>query len=285
MELVSIAILNGISYGMILFLIASGFSLIVGVMGILNLAHGILYVLGAYIGLAVVNYTDNFILAVLSAAIGIGLIGLLIERVFLSRLYKQLNEQVLLTLGLVYIFANVVVWIWGGQGQTASPPDWLSGSVAIGTVSFPVYRVALIVLGVVVAFGLYYFQEKTRYGAIIRAGMDDKEMTMGLGVNYRVAAIVVFVLGTFMGGLAGFIGLPVLGVYPGISWSILLLALATIVIGGVGYIQGAMLGAMVIGLIDSFGKVYFPDFALFTIYLAMILVLLVRPTGLLGRAR
>ena len=177
------------------------------------------------------------------------------------------------------------MWIWGGQGQTASPPDLLSGAIIIGSISFPVYRIALIGLGLLAAIGLYYFQEKTRYGAIIRAGMDDKEMTTGLGVNYRVAAIIVFVLGAFMGGLAGFIGLPVLGIFPGMSWSILLLALATIVIGGVGYIQGALLGATVIGLIDSFGKVYFPDFSLFTIYLAMIIVLLVRPRGLLGRAR
>lgn len=285
MDTVVVNFLNGISYGMILFLIASGFSLIFGVMGILNLAHGALYMLGAYLGLTVSRYSGNFFLASLLAAAGVGLVGLMLERVFLARLYKQINEQVLLTLGLVYIFTNVILWVWGPIPRMGVAPAFVSGSVAIGDIFFPTYRFFLILVGLGVAIGLYFFQERSRYGAMIRAGMDDKQMTIGLGINYGLVSSLVFFLGAFIGGLVGFIGAPVVGVHPGMSFDILLLALAVIVVGGVGYIQGALLGAMVIGLIDSFGKAYFPDFALFTIYLTMIIVLLVRPIGLLGRAR
>jgi len=280
-----VVLLNGISWSMILFLIASGFSLIVGVMGVLNLAHGALFVLGAYFGLAVVLRSNNFLLGSLTAIVGVGLLGLILERLFIRRLYKQLNEQVLLTLGLVYVFSNVALWVWGGQGRLMDAPALFSGSVAIGSLLFPVYRFFIIFVGLAVAIGLYFFQERTRYGAIIRAGMDDKEMVMGLGVNYGLISVLVFVLGVSMGGFAGLIGLPVVGVRPGMSWDILILALAVIVVGGLGDIQGALLGALVIGLVDNFGKSYFPDFALFAIYLVMIIVLLTRPRGLLGRGR
>ncbi len=283
MNTVVVSFLNGISYGMILFLIACGFSLIFGVMGILNLAHGALYMLGAYFGLTLVGYGVNFFLAVLLGAVGAGLMGLLFERLFLARLYKQIDEQVLLTLGLVYIFSNVVLWVWGPFAKMGTAP--VSGSVAIGTFFFPTYRLLLIAVGLAVAIGLYFFQERSRYGAIIRAGMYDKRMTMGLGINYGLVSSLVFILGAFMAGLAGFIGAPIIGAYPSMSFQILLLALAVIVIGGVGSIQGALLGAILIGLIDAFGKAFFPDFALFTIYLAMIVVLLIKPAGLLGRAR
>jgi branched-chain amino acid transport system permease protein len=280
MDNIIFPILNGISYGMILFLIASGFSLIFGVMGVLNLA---LYMFGAYVGLTLAQYSDNFWLGILVAALGTGLVGLMLERLFLGRLYKQINEQVLLTLGLVYIFQNVVLWVWGPVSKIGVPPAFLDGTVAIIGSPYPVYRFFIIFVGLAVAVVLYVFQERTRYGAIIRAGMDDKQMTIGLGMNYVLVCSLVFLLGSSLCGFAGFIGSPILGAFTGMSFPILLIALAVIVVGGVGYIQGALLGAILIGLIDSFGKVFFPDFALFTIYLVMILVLLVRPIGLLGR--
>ena len=282
-ELLLVHFLNGISYSMILFLIASGFSLIYGVMGILNLTHGALYMLGAYLGLTIAKHSHNFLLASLVASVGVGLVGLMLERVFLARLYKQPDEQVLLTVGLVYIFGNVVQWVWGPFAKMGAAPAFVSGSVVIGDISFPLYRFLLIFIGLAMAIGLYFLQEKSRYGAIIRAGMDDKQMTIGLGINYGLVCSLVFLLGAVIGGFAGFMGTPVVGTHPAISFDILLLALAVIVVGGVGYVQGALLGAMVIGLIDTLGKAFFPDFALFTIYLAMIIVLLVRPTGLLGR--
>ena len=285
MHTVLLSLVNGISYGMILFLIACGFSLIFGVMGILNLAHGSLYMLGAYLGLTLVGHGTNFFFAALLGAIGVGVVGLLLERAFLGRLHKQINEQVLLTLGLVYIFANLVLWIWGPFAKMGKAPVFLSGSLIIGDIFISHYRLLLIIIGLAVAIGMYFFQYKTRYGSIIRAGIDDKQMVIALGINYSFFSSLIFCLGAFMAGLAGFIGAPIVGTYPYISFDILLLALATVVIGGVGYIEGALLGAILIGLIDAFGKVFFPDFALFTIYLAMIIVLLARPAGLLRKTK
>jgi len=276
---------NGIAYGMILFLIASGFSLIFGVMRILNLAHGSLYMLGAYFGLTIAKVSNSFLLGVLAAIIGIGVVGLLLQRAFLERLYKQIPEQVLLTLGLVYIFSNLALWIWGPFAKVGTAPGFTAGSINLGGIFFSVYRIALIFVGLAVALCLYLFQEKTWYGAVIRAGMHDKEMIIALGINYRLISNLVFILGSMMVGAAGFLGSPILGAHPWMSFEVLLLALAVIVIGGFGYVQGALMGAIVIGLIDSFGKVFFSDFALFTIYLAMIIILLIRPAGLLGKTR
>jgi branched-chain amino acid transport system permease protein len=280
-------LVNGIAYGMIMFLMASGFSLIFGVMGILNLAHGVLYMLGAYFGitLALLGYTNNFLLATVVGTIGAGLMGILWERVLLSRLYKQLPEQVLTTLGLIYIFANLVLWIYGPMAQIIPPPAFAAGYVPLWGASVPVYRLFLILIGIVVAVGLYFFQEKTRYGAIIRAGLTDKDMTIALGINYRLVCSLVFFLGACLAGMAGILGMPILGALPTMSFDILLLAVAGVVIGGIGYIEGAFLGALLLGLIDSFGKVYFPNFAMFTVYVAMITILLIRPVGLLGRKR
>jgi branched-chain amino acid transport system permease protein len=277
--------LNGISYGMILFIIASGLTLIFGVMGILNLAHGALYGLGAYIGFSLVGQGVNFYLAGLAAIVIIGLLGLVLERAFLGRLYKQVNEQVLLTLGLVYIFGNLILWIWGTGGKIVALPPILSGITHFLGFGYPLYRLVIILVGAAIFVGLWFFQEKTRIGAVIRAGMDDKQMTIGLGINYGLFASFIFFLGCLLGGLAGFLATPMMGIDPRISWDILIFALIVIVVGGVGYVQGALAGALLIGLIDSFGKLYFPDFALFTVYLAMIIILLARPTGLLGRAQ
>ncbi len=268
---------------MILFLLAAGFSLIFGTMGIMNLSHGSLYLIGAFLGLTIAGLWGNFWLALLVGAVGTGLAGLIIERALLARLYKQLNEQVLLTLGLVYAIGNIILWIWGPASRMGTPPPIVSGSVTIAGLAFPVYRFLLIGIGVVVVIGLWWLLEKTRVGAVVRAGMDDKQMTEGLGINYKVICSGVFALGAFLGGFAGFIGIPVIGAHFGISFDILLLAAIVVIVGGVGSVPGALVGAMVIGLIDTFGRAYFPDFAMFTIYLAMIVILLVRPGGLLPR--
>jgi branched-chain amino acid transport system permease protein len=285
MEKIVETLVNGLSYGMVLFLIASGFSLIFGVMGILNLAHGSLYMLGAYVGYTVGRTSHSYFWGLLAAIVGIGLLGVLLQQAFLARLYKRIPEQVLLTLGLVYFFSNLALWIWGPFAKVGSPPGFTAGSVDVGEMTFSLYRLTLILVGIVIAVILYLFQEKSRYGAIIRAGMNDKEMIMALGINYQWVSCLVFFLGSVLVGGAGFLGTPVLGMHPWMSFDVLLLALAVIVIGGVGYVQGALLGAISIGLIDSFGKVYFADFALFTIYLAMIVTLMIRPAGLMGKMR
>ncbi len=282
MDTIVTNILNGISYAFILFLLASGLSLIFGVMGILNLAHGALYMIGAYFGLTAVSQWGSFSLAAILAAVGVGLVGFFLERTFLKRLYKKLNEQALLTLGIVYIAANAVLWIWGPMPKIGQPPAFLSGSITIGELMFPHYRLAIILVGLAVFFVLWWLQDKTRIGARIRAGMEDKEMTIGLGVNYGVISSAIFIVGAVMGGLAGFLGTPIVGAYPDISMPILLLAMIVVVVGGLGSAQGALLGSLIIGIVDTFGKFIFPDFAMFTVYLIFIVVLLVKPTGLLG---
>jgi branched-chain amino acid transport system permease protein len=276
--------LTGISYGMILFLIASGLSLILGAMGLLNLTHGSLYMLGAFLGLGLAAATGSFWLAAAFAGLAVGLIGLLLERLFLSRLHRRLNDQVLLTLGFVYIFANLSLWIWGAYPVLGRAPIWLDFSIPLGRLDFPAYRLFLIVVGLVVAVGQWWLQERTRAGAIVRAGMDDRQMTLALGINYRLVSAGVFFFGAFLAGFAGFIGAPVLGASWDMGFPTLILALIVVVVGGVGRVGGTLAGALLIGMVDSLGKTFFPDFAPYTLYLAFILVLLFRPTGLFGPA-
>ena len=285
MDAILINVLNGVSYAFILFLLASGLSLIFGVMGILNLAHGALYMLGAYFGLTAVNTWGNFGVSCLLAAVGVGFVGLILERVFLKRLYKQINEQALLTLGIVYIITNTVLWIWGPWSRIGKEPPLLSGRVNVGGLVFPTYRLGIILIGLALFFGLWWLQDKTRIGAAIRAGMDDKEMTIGLGTDFKLISTAVFIAGAMMGGLAGILGAPIIGVYPELSMGILLLAMIVVVVGGLGSIQGALIGSLIIGLIDTFGKAYFPDASMFIIYLIFIIMLLVKPTGILGRKK
>jgi len=285
MEVWVVNFLNGISFGMILFLLATGLSLTLGVMGILNLAHGALFMAGAFVGWTVATMGGNFWLAALLGGITAGLIGLVIERAFLQRLYKLLDDQVLLTLGLVYILGNIALWIYGGHGRVANTPSYLAFSIDIGDYAFPVYRLVLIGIGAVAFIGLWWLLEKTRTGAIIRAGMDDKEMTVGLGLNYGLICSAVFSLGAFAGGFAGAIATPLIGVAFFIPMDILLYALIVVVVGGTGSVLGTLIGALAIGLIDAFGKALIPDFAMFTMYVALIIILLVKPTGLLGRAQ
>ena len=260
-------------------------SLIFGVMGILNLAHGALYMTGAFIGITAAAMTHNFLIGAIMGAIGLGIVGLILYYLFLSRLYQQFSEQALLTLGLVYIFSNVVTWVWGPWSLMGEVPAVLAGSVPIGSRNFPIYRFGLIAIGLVLFGGLWWLQNKTRIGARIRAGMDNKTMTMAMGVNYMLLSLAIFILGAAMGGLAGFLGSPIVGADPGMSMGILLMAMIVVVIGGLGNIQGALLGAVIIGIFDTFGKAYFSDFAMFLVYLIFIVVLLVRPNGLLGRKR
>lgn len=285
MDIFALNLLNGISYGMILFLLASGISLIWGVMGILNLAHGALYMVGAYVGWSLTIQNGwNYWIALLMGGVASGLVGLVMERVFFRRLYKQHLEQVLLTFGFVYILTNLCIWIWGPQYQAPFDAPILAGSFHfLGDFTYPVGRVAVIFVGGIIAIGLWWLQDKTRVGAMVRAGMDDKEMTMALGINLALVSTVVFCLGSFIAGFAGVFGAQLVGVNPGLSLEILLKSMVVLVIGGVGSIQGALLGGILIGNIDAFGTVLFPELAMFLIYLAMVIVLVVRPHGLLGR--
>lgn len=275
--------LNGLSYAFILFLLAAGFSLTFGVMGVLNLSHGALFVFGAYVGLQVVDSLDSFWPAIVVAAVALAFIGFFLYYFFLRHLYGKIPEQAVLTIGLSYMIANVVLWVWGPRAQIAQTPEILTGALKVGTLSFPIYRVFICGVGLLVLALLWWIQDRTRWGAIIRAGMDNKEMTVSLGVNYGLVSTLVFLLGIALAGLAGILGTPILGVYPTMGDNLILLSLIVVVVGGTGYIQGTMLGALVIGLIDTFGKAYVPKTALFFAYIVFLIILLVRPSGLIGR--
>ena len=278
-----ITTLNGVSYAFILFLLAAGFSLTFGVMGVLNLAHGALYVLGAYFGLAIIRQLDSFWLAIVIAALGTGLVGLAIYYFFLRHLYGKVPEQAVLTIGLGYAIANIILWVWGPFAKMGLTPSIFTGVVHIGDLAFPIYRLVVVGVGLVVLALLWWMQDRTRVGAIIRAGMDNKEMTRSLGINYGLVSTLVFLFGAALAGFAGIIGTPILGAFPSMGDALLLLTLMVVVVGGTGFIQGTMLGALIIGLLDTFGKAYVPSAALFTSYVIFIVVLLVRPSGLIGR--
>jgi branched-chain amino acid transport system permease protein len=283
MDQLTLNLLNGVSFGMILFLLAMGLSITLGVMGILNLAHGSLFMIGGFAGVSVAHAGGGFWLAVVGGSIGAAIAGLIIERLFLGRLYKQLDNQVLLTLGLVYIIGNAALWIYGGRVQIFDPPALLNWRIAVGRYAFPFYRIFLIGVGAVAFIVLWWLIEKTRVGAIVRAGMDNKEMTMGMGVNYGLTCSAVFALGAFVGGFTGALAIPFIGVVQSMALDILLYALIVVVVGGAGSVLGSLFGALIIGIVDAFGKSYFPDAAMFSIYVVLIVMLLLRPTGLLGR--
>jgi branched-chain amino acid transport system permease protein len=278
-----ISTLDGLSFGMILFLIAAGLSLIMGVMQILNLAHGVLFLLGGYIGWTVaVEHGGGFWLSLLIAGVAIGALGLAIERM-VRGMHDRLDNQVLATLGVSYIVTNVIIWIWGAEAKVPYIPSGLDGSFSIGSHSYPTVRVGVIVAGIILAVALWWFQERTRLGAMVRAGMDDRETAYSLGVNVGLVSAIVFVLGCFIAGMSGVLGQELSGLKPADGTTMLLLALVVLVIGGIGRIEGALLGALLIGLINSFGLTLFPKFSSFLVYAAMILVLAIRPSGLLGR--
>jgi branched-chain amino acid transport system permease protein len=276
-------LLNGISFGMLLFLLAVGLSLIYGLMRILNLAHGSYYLLGGYIGLTVVRITESFILAAVAAPVVVALIGIVMERFFLRRFPKQELPQVLLTFGFLFIFADLALWIWGGNPQTLPKPELFSSSIWLGSIVFPSYRLFVIVIGVIIGIGLWWLQEKTRLGAMIRAGVDDEEMARGVGINVSLLSTAVFGVGAFLAALGGILGGPFVGVYPGADFEVLLLAFVVTIVGGLGSLKGAFIGGLLIGLLDNFGKALFPELALFTIFAPMALILAIKPTGLFGR--
>lgn len=269
---------------MLLFIMAAGLSLIFGLMNVVNLTHGVYYLLGSYIGLTVVRVLDSFWLALLIAPLLVGLIGVLVERFLLRRMYggDRHLAQVLLTLGLALVLSDGVQWVWGAYVQSVAPPDALAGSVPLFGVRFPIYRLFLIGVGLALAVALWFGLERTRIGAIVRAGVSDAQMVSGLGINIERVFAGVFALGTGLAALAGVLGAPIFSIYPGLDFEILILTLVVVVVGGLGTLRGAFWGALLIGVADTFGKAIIPEFSLFLIFAAMAGVLLVRPSGLFG---
>jgi len=275
---------NGISYGALLFLLASGLSLIFGVMRIVNLAHGSYFMLGGYVGLSTVWRTGSFSLALLSGALAVALIGLGMERLFLRRLQRQVLAQVLMTMGFALIFQDLALLLWGGDPYTIPAPRALAGSFRSGVLVFPVYRVFIIGVAAAVGVVLWLFLEKTRAGATIRAAVDDREMAQGVGINVPVVSMGVFALGAFLAALGGVVGGGFIGVYPGADQEVLPYAFVVVIVGGLGSLEGAIIGSLLVGILDNFGKALLPELSYFTLFAPMAVILALRPTGLFGRS-
>jgi branched-chain amino acid transport system permease protein len=275
---------NGLSYGALLFLLASGLSLIFGVMRIVNLAHGSYFMLGGYVGLSVMWRTGSYALALAVGAVAIALVGIVMERAFLRRLPGQTLGQVLMTIGFALIFQDLALLIWGGDPYTIRVPAQLSGVVTAGPGRFPVYRIFIVVVAVLVGAGLWLVLDRTRVGAMIRAAVDDAEMAQGVGIRVPRVSLGVFALGAALAAFGGVVGAGFLGVYPGLDFEILPYAFVVVIVGGLGSLPGAMVGSLMVGLLDNFGKALFPELSYFTLFAPMALILALKPTGLFGRA-
>ncbi len=275
---------NGLSYGALLFLLASGLSLIFGVMRIVNLAHGSYFMLGGYVGLSTAWRTGSYALALVAGALVMALVGIAMERAFLRRLPGQTLGQVLMTIGFALIFQDLALLIWGGDPYSIRVPAQLSGVVTAGPGRFPIYRIFIIAVAVVVGALLWLVLDRTRVGAMIRAAVDDAEMAQGVGIRVPRVSLGVFALGAALAAFGGVVGAGFLGVYPGLDFEILPYAFVVVIVGGLGSLPGAMVGSLLVGLLDNFGKALFPELSYFTLFAPMALILALKPTGLFGRA-
>lgn len=278
--------LNGLQYGFLLFLVASGLTLVFGIMGVINLAHGSLYMVGAYLAYWLTAETGNFFVAVLLAIPISVALGLVIERLGISYLYKRDHlYQVLFTYGLILVLNEMRSILWGDDVHGVPVPSLLSGSIWLtDTQAYPVYRLFISLVCIAVALILYLVIQRTRLGMTIRAGASNREMVQGLGIDVSRLFAIVFGMGTALAAFAGMIAAPVSSVFPGMGEHVLIISFVVVVIGGVGSIKGAFVGAMLIGLADTFGAVFLPQAAGVVVYALMALVLLWRPQGLYGRA-
>jgi branched-chain amino acid transport system permease protein len=274
---------NGISYGALLFLVGSGLSLIFGVMRIVNLSHGAYFLWGGYIALSVIGATGSWALSLPVAALAVAVIGLLMERIFLRPLGFDPLRQVLLTVGFAFLFQQAALDIWGGDNMDIAPAEIFNTSVVVGGIYFPAYRIFMIGTAATIGLAIWLVMEKTRMGAAVRATVDDAEMARGVGIDTNRVSMFIFALGAFLAALGGVIGGAFLGVYPGLDFEMLPLAFAVVIIGGMGSLAGAAIGALAVGLADNFGKALFPEVSYFTLYAPMVLILAVKPTGLFGR--
>jgi branched-chain amino acid transport system permease protein len=275
---------NSITFGGLLFLLSAGFSLIFGLMRIPNLTHGSLFMLGAYIGSTfALTYHLNFWIAAFLAAVVVAAFGGLIERFLLRRLAGLQQAQVLVTLGIAFMIADLCLMGWTGDPVTVPTPSALTGVVRAGSLIFPIYRLAIIVVACIFATLLWLLLERTRLGAMIRASVDDPQMARVVGIRVSWLFTIVFSLGAALAGFAGVIGAPILSIYPGLDFDMLPLALVVVILGGAGSLAGSFLGSFIIGFLYNYGQAWFPELSYFVLFLPMVIVLIVRPQGLFGR--
>ena len=281
----AIQLLNGVQYGLLLFLVASGLTLIFGIMGIINLAHGSFYMLGAYMAFTLSSLTGSLFIAIVLGIVLSVALGVFLEWALFSRLYRRDHlEQVLLTYGLILVFEEVRSLIVGNDVHGVAVPEMLNWSIPLTeTLSYPVYRLLMSAVCIVLAVLLYLLIAKTRVGMMIRAGSSNREMVQSLGLNINLVYRMVFALGVALAAFAGMLAAPVSSVYPGMGTGVLIVCFVVVVIGGIGSVWGALVAALLIGIADTLGKVLIPEAAGVTVYLVMAVVLLWRPEGLFRR--
>jgi branched-chain amino acid transport system permease protein len=278
--------LNAVQYGLLLFLVASGLTLIFGIMGVINLAHGSFYMAGAYLafGLAPL-FGDNFLAMLLAGVLLSALFGYLLEWVFFSYLYEREHlQQVLMTYALILVFEEVRSILVGNDVHGVPTPPWLSGTIPLGELmTYPVYRLFASAACIAVGIALYLVVNKTRLGMMIRAGASNRDMVRGLGINIRHLYRIVFAGGVALAALAGMIAAPMSSVYPGMGGHVLIISFVVVVIGGIGSISGALVASLLVGFVDTFGKVFFAEYSGIGVYLLMAIVLVWRPQGLMSK--
>ena len=277
-----IQLLNSVQYGLLLFMLAAGLTLIFGIMGVVNLAHGSFYMLGAYLAWSLTTWVDHFALAIVLGMVCSVVFGLVMEWLLFRHFYHRTHlEQVLLTFGLIYVFEELRSMLWGDDVHGLAVPELLSGSIALtDTLSYPVYRLFMSGVCLLLALGLYVLISKTRLGMKIRAGAFNHEMTEALGVNIKLIYSVVFSLGVGLASIAGMLATPVSSVYPNMGSQVLIMCFVVVVIGGIGSVRGALIAALLVGLVDTFGKVLLPQVSGMLVYALMAAVLLFKPEGL-----
>ena len=284
MSMTAFQALNGLTFAALLFVVASGFTLIFGLMNIVNLAHGALYLFGGYLALTAATKGANFFVAVVLAGLAIALAGLAIDRALLRFVKGFELRQVLLTLGVAFVLNDLALVIWGGDTFTVPVPQALQGAAQVGGHAYPRYRLVVLAFGVLIFVGLWLLIHKTRLGALIRAGVDDAEMVDAMGIDIKRVFVYTFMLGAALAGMGGALGGAFLSLYPTADSEILVYSLAVVVIGGRGSLAGAAIGALFVGMLATFGQVWFPELAYFVIFGPMAILLAFRPLGLFGRA-
>ena len=278
--------LNSVQYGLLLFLLSSGLTLIFGIMGVINLAHGSFYMIGAYMAFALAPYLgQHFITMLLVGVVLAVVLGYLLEWAFFSFLYERDHlQQVLMTFGLILVFEELRAILVGNDVHGVQPPEWLAGSFSLlGMMSYPWYRVFATVVCLVVAAAMYWMVNRTRLGMMVRAGASNRDMVRGLGIDIKRLYRIVFAMGVALAALAGMIAAPMASVYPNMGSSVLIICFVVVVIGGIGSITGALVASLLVGFVDTFGKVFFQELSGMSIYLLMAVILVWRPEGLLGK--
>jgi branched-chain amino acid transport system permease protein len=278
-------LLNSLTLASLYFLVASGFTLVFGLMRNVNLAHGSLYLLGAYIGWVIGEQTGSWVLAVAAGFVTAAVVGLALQVIVFRQMQGQDLRQTLVTIGLSIVLADVMLWIWGGEIYTFEPPRWIYGSTELPLVEkFPTYRIAVLVMALAIGLALWWFLARTRVGMMIRAGVDDRGMLAASGVNVQRLFAVTFAIGAGLAGLAGVVGGSALSVSPGEDTRYLLASLVVVIVGGMGSVGGAAIGALLIGTAEQFGLAYAPTYSVVFTFVIMVLVLAFRPRGIMGRA-